>query len=144
MITHARMKKFTVDNKVDKDGCPDPIIQLQVEMSFQESVARDLASMTNGQMLVLALDPLQETLAFGDAKAKPQLSVHSQYGNYDTQDLVDRNEEISEAIGQYDAEDPIYQAFDREQEDIIRELNSRSLYYHEGEWIERGAAADQS
>jgi len=56
------MKKFVVDNRVDKDGNPDPIIQIQIEMRFREDLARDLARMTSGDQICLQMDPVQHEL----------------------------------------------------------------------------------
>ncbi len=62
MITHARMKKFVVDNRIDKDGHPDPFIQLQVEMVFSESIARELAHMTTGEQILLSMEAVQREM----------------------------------------------------------------------------------
>ncbi len=77
MHTFARMKKFIVDNRIDKEGRPDPIIQLQVEMCFREHLARELAGMTNGEQIVLTMEPNQKTIPFeqadgGDAEEAPR------------------------------------------------------------------------
>jgi len=68
MNTIARMKKFVVDNRVDKEGFPEPIIQLQVEMRFHENLAVALASMTNGKQIALSIEPMQPELSLGENK----------------------------------------------------------------------------
>lgn len=64
MQTFARMKKFVVDNRIDKEGRPDPIIQIQVEMVFGEHLARELAHMTNGEQILLSMEPRQREIEF--------------------------------------------------------------------------------
>jgi len=169
VITHARMKKFTVDNRVDKEGRPDPIIQLQVEMSFQEGVARDLASMTNGQMLVLALDPLQETIKFGDGKVVSTIkdaetrqltpleagddAGDDSLANTETQELIDRYQAIDDWFNDSEiqavAGKDNKRELDEEAEAIQDELDSRGLYEFKDpsngsiEWLKKGSTADK-
>jgi len=62
MRTNARMKKFIVDNRLDKEGNPDPTIQIQVEIRFREHLARELANLTTGDQISLQMDPIQGEL----------------------------------------------------------------------------------
>lgn len=164
MITHARMKKFIVDNRIDKEGRPDPIIQLQVEMRFQEHLARELAHMTNGELVVLTMEPQQTEIGYETSTVEStiedvetcQLTLleagddagDDPLANTETQELIDRYQAIddwfndSEIQAVAGKDNKKARELDEEAEAITRELNSRGLYFIEGEWIENGSAVE--
>lgn len=65
MKTHVRLKKYVVDNRIDKDGDPQPFISMQIDVQFSESIARDLAGMVDGELVEMSLEPIQQKLEFG-------------------------------------------------------------------------------
>lgn len=159
MHTFARMKKFIVDNRIDKEGRPDPIIQLQVEMVFRENLARELAGMTNGEQIVLTMEPNQKTIPFepadGDAtrgEAAPQAnpnqllllpasavedaeseevdSSEADLANVETVDLIKRHADAMADLREA-GEDDQDGDITAELEAVVRELYSRGLVLQE-------------
>ena len=68
MKTNVRLKKYTVDNRIDKDGDSQPFIALQIDVQFTESIARELATMIDGELIEMSLVPIQQKLEFGAAR----------------------------------------------------------------------------
>ncbi len=63
MNTPGYLKKWLVDNKLDRDGMPDPKLVITIEIQFQERFAVDLASMTTGNSVQVALERIQMEMA---------------------------------------------------------------------------------
>lgn len=68
MKSAVRLKKYVVDNRIDKDGEPQPFIALQIDVQFSEAIARELAGMIDGELVEMSLEPIQQKLEFGAAK----------------------------------------------------------------------------
>lgn len=67
MQCFARMKKYSVTNKVDKDGQPEPTVQVALEMDFAEGIVNELAAMTGGKLIILQMDVAQTEMQFSKA-----------------------------------------------------------------------------
>jgi hypothetical protein len=59
MKTIGNLKKYVVDNKLDKDGCADPRITLTLDVKFQVHIIRALADLTSGDVLNIKIERVQ-------------------------------------------------------------------------------------
>lgn len=58
----GRLKKYAIDNKVDKDGEPMPILTVTLEFRFSEQAVRSLAEATDGELVAVTIEPHQGDL----------------------------------------------------------------------------------
>ena len=59
MQAHGTLKKWVVDNKLDKDHCPDPKITMTIEIPFHAYRAKALADLTCGDTLNFKVEKTQ-------------------------------------------------------------------------------------
>lgn len=64
MKTSGTLKKWNVENKLDRDGNPDPRITVTVEIPFQVHLATSLAQITTGDVLSFGLEKYQMDMDF--------------------------------------------------------------------------------
>ncbi len=109
MKTSATLKKWNVDNKLDKDGNPDLRISVVVELPFQVHLATSLAQITTGDVLQFGLEKYQMEMDL--ERTEPDLSEVENEDEAQTQLLLTDGEyeEVGEGDGEQE-EPPLTEA----------------------------------
>jgi len=55
MKVHGRLKKWMVDNKLDKEGDPQPVLTMSFEVPFKPHQATSLGKLTNGDAIEIEI-----------------------------------------------------------------------------------------
>lgn len=65
MKSAGSLKKYSIENRIDKDGDSDPRLVVTVEFKFSEQAVVSLAALTDGSQVYVTIEDLQPSLFSG-------------------------------------------------------------------------------
>lgn len=85
------LRKYAIDNRIDKEGDHDPRLIVTIEFKFTEAVFRSLAELTDGSQVVVDISEYQTTLFRGRGSPldDPTSGVHGAAVEADTEPVAD-------------------------------------------------------